>query len=211
MFPKWTNTLPLVLAIASVLSLIGATGFVWYWFSPRHLEVGYIPEQPIPYSHALHAGKLGIDCRYCHYNVERSAHAAIPPTEICMNCHQAIKTDSPAIQKIHESYHQDRPIPWVKVNMLPDYAYFDHSAHLRAGVSCVSCHGRVDRMEKVYQTQPLSMGWCLDCHREPEKHLRPRHLLTRLDWTSDDPQALGKQIREMYHVNPREDCNTCHR
>jgi hypothetical protein len=211
LFPKWTNKLPLYFTVGSFLFLCFIVFVFWYWFSPKNTDVGYMPKQPIPYSHKLHAGELGIDCRYCHTNVEKAGYANIPSTETCMNCHRVIKTDSPHIQKIKESYDTGKPIPWVKVHRLPDYVYFDHSRHINSGVSCVSCHGRIDKMEVVHQVQPLSMSWCLECHRNPDKNLRPKEFVTKLDWSSPDQLAIGHQIRETKHIRSREDCSTCHR
>lgn len=211
-FPKWTNKLPLILGGGAISSLLAAVFVVWFWFSPKHTDVGYSPKQPIPYSHALHVGELGMDCRYCHQNVETSSHATIPPASTCMNCHAAIKTESSHIQKIKESFEKNQPIPWVKVHNLPDHVYFDHSAHVNAGVSCVTCHGRVDKMEVVYQNEPLSMSWCVDCHKAPEAHLRPKEFITKLDWIpKEDPVSLGKKLRAHRNLNPKQDCSTCHR
>jgi hypothetical protein len=211
LFPKWTNKLPLFF-ISGFFLFVSVLIFVfWYWFSPKNTDVGYAPTQPIPFSHQKHAGQLGIDCRYCHYTIENAAHAAIPSTETCMNCHKVIKTDSPHIVKLRQAYEQNKPIEWVQVHKLPDYVYFDHSAHLRAGVSCVSCHGRVDEMSVVHQVEPLSMSWCLECHRAPEKFLRPRAFITKLDWKSDDQITEGLRLKQAHHIAPREDCNTCHR
>lgn len=203
--------LPSIILIVLLGAVSTIVFVIWYWASPENLNVGYQPEQPIPYSHKLHVSEIGIDCRYCHYDVETSKHASVPPTEVCMNCHDVIKKDSPAILKLRESYAEDKPIEWVKVNQMPDYAYFDHSAHVNKGVSCVSCHGRVDQMDVVHQVEPLSMGFCLDCHRNPEPHLRPKDKVTDLGWTSDNQAELGKYLKEAYHVNPREDCSACHR
>ena len=209
-FPKWTNKLPFIVLIG-LSSLISCIVFAfWYWGSPSHLEVGYQPEQPIPYSHRLHAGELGIDCRYCHTNVFESSHANIPSTETCMNCHNKIKTDSPHIQKLQESYDTNTPIEWVNVHQLPDYVYFDHSRHVNSGVGCVSCHGKVNKMEVVYQAEPMSMKWCLDCHRSPEKHLRPKDKITQLDWEPEDQEKLGLLLKEEYHINPGVSCSVCH-
>ena len=180
----------------------------WRYLSPWHIEVGYQPEQPVFYSHKLHAGVMGMDCRYCHQHVERGPHATVPTTETCMNCHGKVKTGSVEIQKIAEAHAADKPIEWVKVHMLPDYAYFNHSAHVNAGVGCASCHGRVDQMEVVRQTQPLSMGWCLDCHREPENHLRPRDKVTDMDFVPD-PEA-GKKIKKDRQLSPPTHCSACH-
>ncbi|MCX4239862.1 cytochrome c3 family protein [Paraliomyxa miuraensis] len=194
--------------------LVGA-GLVFavaYWFSPRYTDVGYRPEQPVPYSHKLHAGDMGIDCRYCHNTVERSAHAAIPPTATCMNCHEQVKTESLRLRKVRESYQTGEPIEWVRVHQLPDYAYFNHSAHLAAGVGCASCHGRVDKMVVVEMVQPLSMGWCLDCHRNPEPNLRPLDQVTNMNWDPAaedyDPKRDPARTRQ---VNPPLHCSGCHR
>jgi hypothetical protein len=211
-FPKWTWILRPAVAAAVLGGLVYATVVVTFGFSPATTDVGYAPEQPVPYSHALHVGELGIDCRYCHNTVEEAAHAAIPPTQTCMNCHSMIRTSSEKLIPIRTSYANGMPVPWVRVHDLPDYVYFNHSAHVRRGVGCVSCHGRIDTMEIVYQAEPLSMGWCLDCHRNPERHLRPTEFVTRLDWVPEEDQlVLGSRLREKNNINPKVDCNTCHR
>jgi len=211
-FPKWANKTPFIILSVILGGLVTTIFVFWYWFSPKNLEVGYAPDQPIPYSHRLHAGELGIDCRYCHTEVDKGPQATIPPTETCMNCHRQIKTDSPHIKKLHESFENDEPIEWVKVHNMPDYVYFDHSRHVNSGVSCVSCHGRIDQMEVVRQVEPLSMSWCLDCHRNPDASIRPKDKVTDLGWVSDeDPIALGKRLSKKYNIRPREDCSTCHR
>lgn len=210
-FPKWSNYVVPLLLLKAVLGLCFVTFVVFVWFSPDNLEVGYQPEQPIKYSHKLHAGQLAIDCRYCHYTVDKAAAAAIPPTEVCMNCHRFVKTDSPEIQKIAKSYEENKPIEWVKVHMLPDYVYFNHNRHVNSGVSCVSCHGRVDQMEVVYQAKSLSMGWCLDCHRNVTGKLRYRELVTDLAWKHKEAKLITEWAVKNYRVAPREDCNTCHR
>jgi hypothetical protein len=189
-----------------------ATVVVAFGFSPRATDVGYAPEQPVAYSHAVHVGQLGIDCRYCHNTVEWTAHAAIPPTQTCMNCHSNIRASSEKLIPVSSSYATGMPVEWVRVHDLPDFVYFNHSAHVRRGIGCVSCHGRVDTMEVVYQVEPLSMGWCLDCHRNPEPHLRPVEFVTQLDWVPEEDQlVLGRRLREENRINPRVDCNTCHR
>lgn len=215
-FPKWTNGLKHVVGAATIVVSLYLVALVNYGFSPRATDVGYQPEQPVPYSHALHAGRLGLDCRYCHVTVENAAHAAIPPTQTCMNCHSALKTDSLKLDKIRESHKSGLPVEWVRVHDLSDFAYFNHSAHVRRGIGCASCHGRIDRMEVVHQDQPLNMAWCLDCHRDPDKYLRPPDLVTKMDF---DPVAdLGKtqaqlaaELRAKYAINPSTDCSTCHR
>jgi hypothetical protein len=212
-FPRWTNNIPLVVALAGPVVGAGLVGGVWYFFSPKFTDVGYRPVQPVPFSHKLHAGDMGMDCRYCHNTVERAAHAAIPATQTCMNCHKdLVKTDSPKLKLIRDSYESDQPVPWIRVHQLPDYAYFDHRPHLAAGVGCASCHGRIDQMAVVQMSQPLSMGWCLDCHRDPEPNLRPLDQITNMAWDSAlekyDPKADSARVRA---VNPPEHCSGCHR
>lgn len=210
-FPKWANRVPFFVLLG-LLGLVASVIFVFsYWMTPKHFDVGYQPDQPIPYSHRLHVGELGIDCRYCHSMVDQAAHANIPSTETCLNCHNVIKKESPEIMKLRESYANNEPIEWKRVHFLPDYAFFNHSRHVNSGVSCVSCHGRVDQMEVVRQEESLSMSWCLDCHRNPDGHIRPKDQVTNLGWVPDgDPAELGKELREAYHVNPKESCTTCH-
>jgi menaquinone reductase, multiheme cytochrome c subunit len=212
-FPRWTNKLvPLSGAILGTAPLY-LIGLVWYAASPKTTDVGYAPVQPVPYSHALHAGELGLDCRYCHTTVERAAHAALPSTETCMNCHQRVRTRSPKLEPVRASAATGGAIEWVKVHDLPDYAYFNHSVHVQRGVGCVSCHGRIDKME-VVQHETLSMGWCLDCHRAPEQHLRPPSEVTNMNYEVPAGQtqlAVGQQLRAAGHINPPTDCSTCHR
>ena len=211
-FPKWVDDLRPVVGVLLGLVPLYIIILVWFGLSPKTQNIGYSPEQPVPFSHALHAGELGLDCRYCHNTVEYSSHAAIPPTMTCMGCHTAIKAESEKLDLIRSSSATGMPVPWIRVHDLPDYVYFNHSAHLTAGVSCVECHGRVDRMEQVHQVGELSMGWCLDCHRNPAGRLRPVELVTRLDWTTDeDREALGVRLMEQNHINPGTDCSTCHR
>ena len=211
-FPKWTWILRPGIAVAAIGGAIYVTVIVTFGFSPKTTDVGYAPVQPVPYSHALHVGQLGIDCRYCHTTVEEAAHAAIPPTQTCMNCHSAVRTNSEKLIPVRQSYATGMPVEWIRVHDLPDYVYFNHSAHVRRGVGCVSCHGRIDTMEVVSQVEPLSMGWCLDCHRNPERHLRPVEFVTAMDWVPEDDQVvLGLRLREEYDINPKVDCNTCHR
>jgi hypothetical protein len=210
-FPKWTNRIPLLIAVGAPVAFVALVVGVWYYFSPNFTDVGYAPEQPVPFSHALHAGEMGMDCRYCHNTVEDASFAAVPPTKTCMNCHSQVKTESPRLAKVRESYETGQPIHWVRVHMLPDYAYFPHNAHVKAGVGCSSCHGRIDQMERVHQAEPLSMGWCLDCHRDPEPHLRPVDEVTNMNWDINDndynPAEDPDRVRE---VNPPQHCSGCH-
>lgn len=212
-FPRWTNLLPLWV-IVSVLTIGGGvTAGVAYYFTPKYTRVGYTPSQPIPFSHKIHAGQLGLDCRYCHSFVEESSHANVPATQTCWNCHQHVKKDSPLLAKVAESMETGESIPWVKVHKVPDYAYFNHSAHVNRGVSCVECHGRVDEMTVVRHEQSLSMSWCLDCHRDPAKHLRPLDQVTNLGWQPEgvDRVALGEKLKQAWNVQPPESCGACHR
>jgi hypothetical protein len=216
LFPKWTNKVPLVL-LASLVVLLCFIVFAFaYWGSPKNYVVGYQPVQPIAFSHKVHAGELGLDCRYCHFNVEKGRHAGVPPTETCLNCHNIVrsgsKTGTAEIQKIHDAHSKGMPIQWVRIHKLADFAYFDHSAHVNKGVSCVECHGRIDQMDEVRAATPLSMSWCLDCHRNPAPHIRDKKLVTNLAWTPEgDPAELGREFMKKYNVQPRTDCSTCHR
>jgi hypothetical protein len=211
-FPRWANLARPAIAVAMVVVPAYVVLLLAYGLSPRTLAIGYEPKQPVPYSHALHAGKLGIDCRYCHTTVETAAFAAVPPTQTCMNCHAKIRAKSEKLLLIRESYATGLPVPWVKVHDLPDFVYFDHSAHVRKGVGCVECHGRVDTMEVVHQVHRLSMGWCLDCHRDPASHLRPPALVTKMDWVApEDPETYGRQLMKEYNIKSSTQCWTCHR
>jgi hypothetical protein len=236
-FPRWANYLLPMLVVGALGGAAYMPVLVGLGGSPWTTDVGYMPNQPVPFSHAVHAGQLGMDCRYCHTTVESAAFAAIPPTATCLNCHAQIKTDSPKLQLVRDSWTNNMSIEWVKVHSLPDFAYFNHAAHVNKGVGCVDCHGRVDQMEVVYQAQPLSMAWCIDCHREPEKHLRPADQVTNMAWTVDQlPQTnpeLYQQVRQAFgveHVTQKElglylknekykihsmpymvSCSTCHR
>jgi menaquinone reductase, multiheme cytochrome c subunit len=211
-FPKWTNLLREGTALLAVGGLVFAVVLITGVFSPEMSAIGYAPVQPVEYSHALHVGKLGMDCRYCHTSVETTAKANIPPTATCMNCHAYIKTESPKLAPVFESAETGKPIPWVRVHDLPDFVFFNHAGHIQSGVGCVSCHGRVDNMEVVEQTEALTMGWCLRCHRAPEENLRPREFVTDMTWEAPgDPFVFGAELRKENQIEPSQDCATCHR
>jgi hypothetical protein len=211
-FPQSANKLPLVVALVGAVLPAAAVGFVWYYFSPRFTDVGYQPVQPVAYSHKLHAGEMQIDCRYCHASVERSAVANVPPTQTCMNCHLLVARQAESLAPIRDSAKNGVPMRWLRVHKLGEYAYFNHRAHVASGVGCVSCHGRVDEMEVVRQVEPLSMSWCLDCHRNPEPHLRPLAEITNMGWKpARDPQARARQLAGLRPVKPPVDCSGCHR
>jgi hypothetical protein len=205
-FPRHLNLLPLVIAGAATVGGGVLTGAIWYYAAPDNLQVGYAPEQPVPYSHRLHAGELEMDCRYCHANVERSHEAMVPPTQTCMGCHAQVHPDSERLAPVRESFETGESVEWVRVHQVPDTVFFDHSVHLAAGVGCVSCHGRVDQMEVVQVDQPISMGWCLDCHRDPGPNLRPRNEITNMDWAPDE-----NWVAHVDEVNPPTHCSGCHR
>jgi formate-dependent nitrite reductase cytochrome c552 subunit len=213
LFPRWSNLVLPTIILALVTIPVYAVFFVAYGFSPKTLEVGYQPQQPVPFSHKLHAGDLGMDCRYCHTSVESAAHASVPATQTCMNCHTQIRPESPKLAKLKESYATGLSVEWRRIHKLPDFAYFDHSAHVNRGIGCVSCHGRIDTMEVVYQKSPLSMGWCLECHRNPEINLRPTSEITNLalDTATDLSAEQRQALKDKYHINPSQDCSTCHR
>ena len=169
-------------------------------------------EQPIPFSHAHHVGSMGIDCRYCHTGVDNSQHAGVPPTKTCINCHSQIWINSSTLEPVRESYRTNESIRWTKVHDLPDYVYFNHSIHIKKGVGCKTCHGRVDRMPLMYMQSSLEMRWCLDCHRNPEQFLRPRQFITTMGYEPSEPQEqLGVRLVKEYNVQKLETCWTCHR
>ncbi|HJK94672.1 MAG TPA: cytochrome c3 family protein [Polyangiaceae bacterium LLY-WYZ-15_(1-7)] len=209
-FPRQLNLLPLVLGAAAFVGGGVLTFVVWYYFSPKHLQVGYAPEQPVPYSHRLHAGELGMDCRYCHSNVEYGAYASVPPTQTCMGCHSIVWPESGKLAPIRESWETGESVEWVKAHVIPDHAYFNHSVHVSAGVGCVSCHGRIDQMEVVRVDQPIAMQWCLECHRDPGPNLRPPSEVTNMEWEPDD-EWLAAMDEHVAAVNPPEHCSGCHR
>ncbi|MCC6623695.1 MAG: cytochrome c3 family protein [Deltaproteobacteria bacterium] len=231
-FPRWTNKIPFMVGVTAPVALCGVVFVVWYYFSPKFTDVGYMPSQPVPYSHKLHVSQLGIDCRYCHSTVEEASFASIPPNGTCMNCHANLDLGERQrrVQPVIDSYEGKSTLEWVKVHMLPDYAYFAHAPHINAGVGCESCHGRVDQMEIVYQDQPLSMSWCLDCHRDPTPHLRPRDQVTTMGWLGSpeaaaydpdkDPTRTRKLVKNLVELPqvpadalnpPIANCSGCHR
>jgi hypothetical protein len=206
LFPRSLNKLPML--AAAVGGLIGpvVVAAVWYYVTPKNFQVGYAPTQPVPYSHRLHAGQMGMDCRYCHANVEKAAKAMIPATQTCMGCHAVVKTDSAKLALVRASFQSGKPVEWIHIHKLPDHAYFDHSAHVGAGVGCVTCHGRVDQMEVVRSHAPINMGWCMDCHRNPTPNLRPTDQVTNMTWTPDMAKNWAAP-----EVHPPQNCSGCHR
>ncbi len=222
LFPAWINTL---LPVAAGVAGVGAmyfVGVVAYAVHPITTDVGYKPVQPVPFSHALHAGTLKMDCRYCHNTVESTAHAAIPAAQTCGNCHSAgvdgappatvaVHSDSAKLAPIRLALQKGESVPWRKVHDLADYVYFNHSVHVNRGVSCVSCHGRIDTMDVVQQSKTLSMGFCLQCHRNPTPSIRPVAEVTNLGWQTEDPEKLGAELAVKLGIHPKDNCSTCHR
>jgi hypothetical protein len=177
-------------------------------------RVGLALAQPVPFSHKHHAGELGIDCRYCHDQVETAATAGYPPTQTCMTCHSQLWTNAEALAPVRESFTDGRPLRWNRVHDLPDYVYFDHAIHIDRGIGCSNCHGPVDTMNRVYQVEPLHMSWCLDCHRNPALHLRPAEAVFDFDWQPPFDQAvLGYRRMAAFGIDPRtlDSCYVCHR
>ena len=190
----------LVLALALFVRSSYATG------------VGDYVDQPIPFSHKHHVGDDGLDCRYCHLSVETSAFAGMPATEICMNCHTQIWSNSPVLAPVRDSFASGKPIMWNRVNALPDYVYFDHSIHVAKGVGCTSCHGQIDQMPLTAKAESLQMEWCLNCHRNPAAYLRPRESVFSMDYQPPpDQAALGQRLMQEYNVKSKTDCSDCHR
>jgi hypothetical protein len=213
-FPKSANRLPLQILI--YLFVLGgiATAGVTYYMTPKYTRVGYAPVQPVPFSHNLHAGQLGMDCRYCHTGVDKSKTSVIPTAQTCMNCHNQVKPDSPLLAVVRQSYETGDPVPWVKVHEIPDFAFFHHAAHVNRGISCVECHGRIDTMDTVSHEQPLSMGFCLECHRAPETRVRaPQDVFNLASETiaAREGLAAGEKFVHDWNIKPPQSCTGCHR
>jgi len=213
-FPQSANRLPLQIIIYLVVLVGVLTAGANYYMTPKYTRVGYAPVQPVPYSHALHAGQLGLDCRYCHSNVEKSGVANLPTAQTCMNCHNQVKKDSPLLAVVRHSAETGDPVPWVKIHQTPDYVYFNHAIHVNRGVSCVECHGKINEMEVVAHAKPLSMGFCLDCHRDPASFVREKADIFNLDSatiaTKSGAAAAAQFVTER-KIKPPQSCSGCHR
>jgi hypothetical protein len=180
--------------------------------SPYVTGVNIPPEQPVPFSHKHHVTQIGLDCRYCHTSVEKAAYAGIPATETCMSCHTQVWADAPMLEPVRESWRSGRSLEWTRVHDLPEYVYFDHSIHVNKGMSCAVCHGRVDQMPLVWKVNTLHMSWCLDCHRQPEKYIRPKEEVFNMAYEpTEDQMVLGARLVEEYKVRKLTDCSYCHR
>jgi hypothetical protein len=206
--------LALKLGALSVLLLFAAAVLAWRISIAPHPAAGSPVEQVVPFSHKHHVGDIGLDCRYCHTSVESSAFAGLPPTHTCMTCHSQLFTDAPMLSPVIRSFETGEPLQWRRVHDLPDFVYFNHGIHIAKGVGCATCHGPIDRMPLTWRTAPLEMQWCLDCHRAPQKYLRPRDKVFDMDWRpAGDQIALGKKLvaANHIHVGSLTDCSICHR
>ena len=212
-FNRSTNTFSRLSIFGGLIALAAAVyGLALLNRSAYVTRAGVAREQPVPFSHRHHVGELGIDCRYCHVTVERSSYATVPPTATCMNCHSQIWADSPTLAPVRASYRTGESLEWIKIYDLPDFVYFNHSIHVHKGIACVSCHGRIDRMNLTWQEPSLQMEWCLDCHRHPERHVRPRDQIFNMEWEPPaDRERLGKELVKTYRIQNKTDCYTCHR
>lgn len=212
-FHRRTNTVSRVSLAALALVILGSFGIAAAIYdSNYYTQVRVIHDQPVPFSHEHHVNGLGIDCRYCHQSVEKAAFAGLPSASTCMNCHSQMWVDSPMLQPVRESFKTGKPIAWTRVHDLPDFVYFNHSIHINKGIGCVSCHGRVDQMPLMWKEASLHMSWCLDCHRHPEKHVRPKDQVFNLDWHAPaDRMAMGERLVKEYDIHSKTDCYTCHR
>ena len=245
-FPKWANYLLPIILVSLVGGMIVTPAVMLFGLSAETLATGYQPPQPVPYSHEKHL-RMGLDCATCHNTVYQSNFASIPTTEVCIRCHgpskdaqgneikgaaERVHSNSPMLKPLHDSWNSGLPVHWVKVHDLPSYAYFSHASHTNRGVGCYSCHDRIDKMggtgttdavPGVTQMKNLSMAWCLECHRAPEKNLRPINQITNMAWVApakdgETPEAaqlrLGTELKAQYHIRSKEymqSCSTCHR
>ena len=215
LFKPAADTILRSILVAAVLVPVLAVGLAYAIArSPYVTEQRVVVTQPVPFSHEHHVTQLGLDCRYCHTSVEKAAFAGYPPTETCMTCHSQIWTNAAMLAPVRESFAHGEPIAWQRVHRLPGYVYFDHSIHVAKGVGCTTCHGAVGDMPLMYQAEPLTMEWCLDCHRDPAKALRPKAKVFSTDWQPPSDQTEeGHKLLIEYGVEPKHltDCSVCHR
>ena len=210
LFPEWSNT-AIRVALLGLLGMLVAvpTGLMVYMRTPFGQDREYAVDQPVEFDHRHHVRDDGIECRFCHASVERSATAGIPSTAVCMGCHAQVWNDSPMLEPVRRAWFSGAPIPWNRVHDLPDFVYFDHSVHVTRGIGCESCHGRVDLMARMRQDQPLTMRWCLDCHRDPVPNLRPPEAITRMGFSQAPGE--GERLERRYGTRRLTFCTACHR
>ncbi len=209
-----------IVAIVLLANAAFAAVFIWYKSGTVSGQGNQIV-QPVQFTHEHHVGGLGLDCRYCHFNVERSSFAQVPPTKVCMTCHSQMYTEESILEPGRESWKTDKPLEWVRVHNLSDFVYFNHSAHVNKGIGCAECHGRVDEMPLMYQAESLHMAWCLQCHFNPEERVRPKDQITNMTYehpTSPDQkikvgdkEMTQAELAKEYHVQSKVSCSTCHR
>lgn len=229
LFPPWSTSAGRLIVLVMLASPVALVVFLLVLVRTPYVQDFQQPvDQPIQFDHRHHVRDAEIDCRYCHYLVERSPYAGVPPTELCMGCHNQIWNDAPPLRPLRASYFEDRPIPWRRVYDLPDFVYFHHAAHVRRGVGCSTCHGRVDLMASVYRPVPTTMAWCLQCHRDPEPWLRPPDRITDMEWGDGPSFATGLEVNgtatrahisgdgaggddDVVPVRPPTNCTGCHR
>jgi len=209
-FPRWANTIARALVVSAVAAPVAIVLLLMAWVRTSYVTgVGMQVTQPIPFDHRHHVRDDGIDCLYCHVHAERSDHAGFPSTATCMGCHSQVWNESPLLATVRQSLWDGQPLVWRRVHDLPDHARFPHRAHVNRGVGCESCHGRVDLMPVVHQVAPLTMGWCLGCHRDPAPHLRPRAEITTMGWRP--PPGSGEALAATLEIAPPTHCSACHR
>jgi hypothetical protein len=213
LFPVWSDTVFRLCLFVAATGVIAVPTLTILWArTPYVTKQGEPVQQPIEFDHRHHVRDDGIDCLYCHYEATRSQYAAAPPTSVCMNCHSQVWQESARLAPVRESWFDGKPLQWRRVHQLPEFVYFDHSAHVSHGVGCVECHGRVDLMANVEAVAPLTMAWCLDCHRNPDAYLRPLDEITNMEWSPIGSRLeSGAAIRRDLHVAPPVECTACHR
>jgi Cytochrome c7 and related cytochrome c/Class III cytochrome C family len=214
-FHPSTNTISRV-SIYGAVFIIAMLGYVSYEVerSSYFTDVNVARPQPVPFSHKHHAAELGIDCRYCHTSVEDSSFAGIPPTHTCMTCHSQMWATSPMLEPVRASYQSDQSLQWTRVNSVPDFVYFNHSIHVNKGIGCTTCHGPVGSMPLTWRANSLQMEWCLNCHRHPERYVRPREDVFKVDYPYQPPEdqsTLGPLLVKQYKIKSLTNCSTCHR
>lgn len=216
LFPRWTNTVAKVLAVTTLTLPVVAVGALWYTARTPFVTNATVEfDQPVQFDHRHHSWEQGIDCRYCHASVEVSANAGLPSSTLCIGCHGQVWNKSPRLEKLRRSYFDKKPLEWTRVHDVPEFVYFNHSIHLAKGVGCVTCHGRVDQMPVIHQATPMTMQWCLACHRAPGPFLRPVDQVTSMTWAPPVDAAaaarLAAELTQQLDVKARTSCNTCHR
>jgi hypothetical protein len=215
LFRPEANTIAVTVIVALLVVPPAAIAAIYFvWASPYATDQNLTRAQPVPFSHAHHVGDLGLDCRMCHTGVEKAAFAGIPSTHVCMTCHSQIWTNAAMLAPVRESQRTGQPLHWLRVNRVPDYVFFDHSVHVAKGIGCSTCHGAVQSMALMRQDQPLTMSWCLGCHRHPEQYVRPARAVFDMSWSaSPDQLARGRRLITEYliHTEHLTDCSTCHR